>query len=46
MTKLTSKEITKAVARFARKYNFSRDLVRVNTALRMRAFAEWRAVQK
>lgn len=39
--KLTRKELTKAVAKSARKYGYSASTVRAVTVLRQRAIAEW-----
>ncbi len=42
--KLTSKERTAAIARFARKYSFFARTVRAVSDLRFRAYAEYREV--
>ena len=41
MQRLTKKKITKAVARSARKHGYSRDTVRTNTFLFIRALDEY-----
>lgn len=45
MNRMTRKEITKAVRRYARKYGFTASTVRVCTSLRTEALQEYREVQ-
>ena len=41
MRKLGRKELTQAIARFAKRHGFSANVVRGNTSLRLQAVAEW-----
>lgn len=46
MTKFTAKELTKAIARYARRHNWHASTVRTMTSLRYAAMAEWRTEGK